>query len=219
MPRTPCVQHSVDSRHSASPVSPLPDAESSANAMAALVRGSDAALESLIDAWEAPVHRFIFRYIQDEGTARDLTQETFVRVYHKRAGFRPDSSFASWIFTIAANLCRNHRRWRWRHRTEPLDDSSNCNGRHERCDVAGPDRQLVATETSAAVRAAINALPPDLRCTVLLFEFDELSYRDIATVLGCSERGVETRLNRARNLLRVQLGPIWCEILSESRTS
>jgi RNA polymerase sigma-70 factor (ECF subfamily) len=186
--------------------------------MAALRRGADAALESLIDAWESPVHRFIYRYVQDEGAARDLTQETFVRVYHKRACFRPDSSFASWLFTIAANLCRNHRRWRWRHPTEPLDHSPNGHGTHETCDAVGPDRQLVATETSAAVRAAINALPPDLRCTVLLFEFDQLSYRDIATVLGCSERGVETRLNRARTLLREKLGPIWFEILSESRT-
>ena len=157
--------------------------------------------------------------MQEDTAARDLTQETFVRIYQSRARYRPGTVFAPWAFTIAANLCRNHRRWRWRHRAEPLDrDDVRGSPRPETSDAAGPDALLVAAETSRAVLAAIEALPPDLRVTVLLFEFDELSYRDVAAIVGCSERGIETRLARARVRLRSSLGSLWEEIVCEVRT-
>lgn len=202
-------------------MSNLPDAEASARWMEALAGGSDAALDPLIEAWEAPLHRFIHRYVQEDTAARDLTQETFVRIYQNRARYRPGEVFAPWAFTIAANLCRNHRRWRWRHRAESLDrdrDDDVHGGSHSRAsEAAGPDEQLVSAETSRAVLAAIEALPPDLRVTVLLFEFDDLSYRDVAAIVGCSERGIETRLARARVRLRASLGSLWEEILGEVR--
>lgn len=197
-------------------MSNLPDADASARWMEALARGSDATLDPLIAAWEAPLHRFIHRYVQEDTAARDLTQETFVRIYQNRARYRPGEVFAPWAFTIAANLCRNHRRWRWRHRAEPLDRDGAHGGSHP-SDTAGPDEQLVSAETTSAVLAAIEALPPDLRVTVLLFEFDELSYRDVAAIVGCSERGIETRLARARVRLRANLGALWEEILGEVR--
>lgn len=197
-------------------MSNLPDADASARWMEALAHGSDEALDPLIEAWEAPLHRFIHRYVREDTAARDLTQETFVRLYQNRERFRPGEVFAPWAFTIAANLCRNHRRWRWRHRAEPLDRNDAHGGSHP-SDAAGPDEQLVSAETKRAVLAAIEVLPPDLRITVLLFEFDELSYRDIAAIVGCSERGIETRLARARVRLRASLGSLWEEILGEVR--
>jgi RNA polymerase sigma-70 factor (ECF subfamily) len=197
----------------------LPDADASAHWMNALAHGSDAALDPLIDAWEGPLHRFIQRYVQEDTAAHDLTQETFVRIYQNRTRYRPGTLFAAWAFTIAANLCRNHRRWRWRQRTEPLDGDDARESPHPPAsDTAGPDEQLVSAETRRAVLAAIEALPPDLRVTVLLFEFDELSYRDVAAIVGCSERGIETRLARARVRLRSSLGSLWEEILCEVRT-
>lgn len=201
-------------------MSQLPDAEASARWMQALANGSDAALESLIGGWQAPLHRFIHRYVHEDTAALDLTQETFVRIYQNRTRYPSGTPFAAWAFTIAANLCRNHRRWRWRQRAEPLDsdDASEKAGRHQANPNLGPDNQLVSAETNRAVRSAIDALPPDLRVTVLLFEFDELSYRDIAAIVGCSERGVETRLARARVRLRGSLGSLWQEILCEART-
>lgn len=197
----------------------LPDAEASARWMEALAHGSDAALDRLIEAWEAPLHRFIHRYVQEDTAACDLTQETFVRIYQNRVRYRMGMAFAPWAFTIAANLCRNHRRWRGRHCTESLDRADPGGASHAGAsDTAGrPDEQLVSAETSRAVLAAIEALSPDLRVTVLLFEFDELSYRDVAAIVGCSERGIEARLARARVRLRASLGSLWEEILGEVR--
>ena len=67
---------------------------------------------------------------------------------------------------------------------------------------------MAQDESLAAVRAAIAQLPHDLRATVLLHHYEHLSYREIAAITGCSERGVETRLYRARQQLRVTLAPV-----------
>ena len=78
----------------------------SAELMAEIASGDDAALGALVELWQAPVLRFAFRYVQSEAEARDIVQETFVRVHANRATFRAGAAFSSWVFTIAANLCR-----------------------------------------------------------------------------------------------------------------
>lgn len=174
----------------------------SAALMSALAADDDAALGELITLWQAPLLRFVFRYVQCEADARELVHESFVRLHASRGSFRAGSgAFSGWIFAIAANLCRNHARWRRRHPAETLDDEHAATA----CAGAPPDLAAVASERVAAVRAAIAALPHDLKTTLLLFEYEELSYRQIAAVVGCSEKGVEARLSRARARLRESL--------------
>ena len=187
-----------------------PNDERSGELMGALVAGCQVALNELMALWEEPLLRFIFRYVQCEAEARDLVQETFVRVYLNRQRFRPDSSFSTWAFTIAANLCRNQRRWHGRHPTLSLDekvsDTTNHTG-HDKlvCPQRGPDHAAVQSERIEALKAAIAELSHDMRTTLLLYEYEGLSYREIATVVGCSEKGVESRLARARAQLRKTL--------------
>jgi RNA polymerase sigma-70 factor (ECF subfamily) len=185
-----------------------PNDDTSAEHMRALVAGRKLALNELMTLWEAPLLRFVFRYVQNDAEARDLVQETFVRVYLHRERFRPDSSFSTWAFTIAANLCRNHRRWRGRHPTVSLDEPSlNETTRHDQivCPSSSPDHTAQKTERIEALKAAIAELPHDLRTTLLLYEYEELSYREIASILSCTEKGVESRLVRARAALRKKL--------------
>ena len=176
--------------------------------MRALVAGQEVALNELMVLWEGSLLRFIFRYVQNEAQARDLVQETFVRVYLHRKRFRPDSCFSTWAFTIAANLCRNHHRWLGRHPTVSLDESTpDETTRHDKlvCPQSGPDRSAVQAERIDALQAAVADLPHEMRTTLLLFEYEELSYRQIATIVGCTEKGVESRLLRARTRLRQKL--------------
>lgn len=188
-----------------------PNDDTSAVLMQALVDGRQSALNELMTLWEAPLLRFVFRYVQNEAVARDLVQETFVRVYLHRERFRAGTSFSTWAFTIAANLCRNHRRWLGRHPTvsldEPADADNESSTRREQ--LASPDRSPDSTaqhaERLAALKAAIAELPHDLRTALLLYEYEDLSYREIASVVGCSEKGVESRLVRARTKLKKML--------------
>jgi RNA polymerase sigma-70 factor (ECF subfamily) len=176
----------------------------------ALQEGQDRALDQLITRWQRPLFSFAWRYVQNDADAHDLVAETFVRLHQQRLRLRPDTKLAAWLFTTLSNLCHNHYRWRIRHPTVSLDASLEDSGspvtaKLPLAEGPLPDAALEHGEACAAVRTAIDSLPHDLRTTVLLHHYEHLSYREISVIVGCSERGVETRLYRARQRLREEL--------------
>jgi len=185
----------------------LPTSPNDTADLHALQAGDERALDRLIARWERPVFAFAWRYLRHEADARDVAVESFVRLYQQRNRLRPDSNLAAWLFTTAANLCRNHHRWRRRHPAVPLDapcaDDAHAPGAFVAADHApAPDDALLEKEARATLEQAIASLPHDLRTVLLLHHFEHLSYREIGAITGCRERGVETRLYRARQLLR-----------------
>ena len=179
--------------------------------MIRLQNGQETALNELMALWQTPLFRFICRYVGDRDEALDLAQETFVRVYQNRQSYRPSARFSSWLFTIASNLCRNHLRWGRQHPTVSLareDDAGD--GPADATDTLpspnrGPSDCAERNDTARWVKESIQSLPHDLKTVVLLFEYEELSYEEIAGVLQCSPKAVETRLYRARKILREKL--------------
>lgn len=179
----------------------------------ALQEGDERALDRLIARWERPLIAFAWRYLRHETDARDAAAETFVRLYQQRLRLRPDTNLSAWLFTTTANHCRNHHRWQRRHPTvsfdEPAADGVNRAVVPPAVDAApGPDGALQQKEAIDALHQAIAALPHELRTTVLLHHYERLSLREIGAITGCRERGVETRLYRARQLLRDALAKI-----------
>jgi RNA polymerase sigma-70 factor (ECF subfamily) len=150
--------------------------------------------------------RFAFRHVQNEADANDLVAEAFVRFYQHRQRLGPDSRPGAWLYTTLGNLCHNHNRWKRRHPTLSIDASASPSDDRPAMTLAetGPDPAAAAQrdETVAAVRQAIARLPDDLRTALLLHHYERLSYQEISYIAGCSERGVETRLYRARQRLR-----------------
>lgn len=183
----------------------LPEQNQCAELMQALAEGDDRALRELVRIWEPGLLSFTYRYVQNEADARDLVQETFVRLYRNAASYRPQRSFAAWIFTIAANLCRNSQRWHRRHPNVSIEEAEDNIGPTLACGRPSPDDAAEQTERVRAVRAAIAELPHELRTVLLLYEYEDFGYREIAEALGCSEKGVEFRLSRARVILREKL--------------
>lgn len=192
----------------------LDDAEDK-QLMAALAAGDDFALNRLIGRWQGPLREFVYRFVQHDADTDDILQEVFVRVYRHRTRYRPASRFSTWLFTIAVNLCRNHAAKAQRRPTVSLDAPENASdGSAEahasvRRELASPEADplvtALASERVAAVRAAIAGLPPDLRSAVLLFEYQGLSHAEIATIEGTTSKAIETRLYRARGVLRQRL--------------
>lgn len=179
-----------------------------------LQREDPAALNRLMERWKRPLFSFAYRYVQNAADANDLVAETFVRLHQQRLRLRSDTRIAAWLFTTLTNRCHNHHRWKRRHPTVALDAP----GREHGSDGtpsggsisvasgdASPDAALARDETLEAVRLAIDGLSHDLKVTLLLHHYEHLSYREIAEITHCSERGVETRLYRARQQLRDQL--------------
>jgi RNA polymerase sigma-70 factor (ECF subfamily) len=185
-----------------------------------LQQGDTAALNRLIARWQRPLMAFAYRYVQNSADAQDLVAEVFVRLYRRRSLLRPDTNLPAWLFTTLSNLCHNHHRWKRRHPTVSLGWSgAGTHSQDKEADRAidpatsedSPDAALARDESIGALKAAIDALPHDLKVSVLLHHYEHLSYREIAAVAGCSERGVETRLYRARQQLRRDLAQFFHE--------
>ena len=174
--------------------------------MQRLANGHDAALNDLMERHGEPIFRFLFRMLGNEDDANDLAQETFVRVFQHRAKFDPSARFSIWLYTIAGNLARNHHRWRSRHPNLSLEAPAPDEGpalREALPDkTAAPDEKASQTECARAVRRAVETLPNDMREAVVLCEWEELSVNDAAAVLSTTPKAVESRLYRARKLLR-----------------
>lgn len=185
-----------------------PDALDRAD-MARLANGHATALNDLMERHATAVFQFLCRMLNNEEDAHDLAQETFVRVFQHSARFRPDSRFTSWLYTIAANLARNHHRWRSRHPNVSLDGRGNeidqNLGERLPAEERSPSEEAVFEERSRAVRAAVQALPAEMREAVILCEWQELAVAEAAAVLRTSPKAVESRLYRARQQLRDRL--------------
>jgi RNA polymerase sigma factor (sigma-70 family) len=174
-----------------------------------LQAGEDAALAPLMQRWEAPVKRFIFRLIGNTADAEDLAQEVFVRVYTKRTSYRVGAKFSTWCFSIAVNQAKNRLRW-WRRRPElSLDAWTEAGGETADESPAGiqASKAAVQSEQRVAVQKAVAALPVDLRTALVLFEYEQQSVIEISEALQCTPKAVENRLYRARQKLTQALTP------------
>jgi RNA polymerase sigma-70 factor (ECF subfamily) len=176
-------------------------------AMRRLCSGDDDALGEIMDRWQNGVVRFLARLVGDADDALDLAQETFVRIYEHRSRYRPGSSFRAWLFTIAANLARNHNRWRTRHPAARLDQGDD-EGIPDPPDTSpSPDSETASKELAVLVRGAVARLPEDLMVALILSEYEDMSHEEIARVVGCSRKAVEMRLYRARAEVRKRISP------------
>ena len=183
------------------------EADPDAELMLRLKNGEDRILNELMARWQQPLVAFIYRYIGRETEALDLAQETFVRVYETRHRYTVRGKFSTWLFAIAANLCRNHLRWRRRGESVPeasdMEDAEFAE-RIQSLDDS-PDQAAIRSESISLIKVAIDKLPHDLKTVILLYEYQSLSYGEISSVLGCSVKAVEMKLYRARHLLRERL--------------
>jgi len=159
-------------------------------------RGLDrTALEALYVRLEKPLFNVVYRWVWDAEGARDLVQETFVRLWKRRRGIAPSTAEALAYWT-ALNLACNRRRaqklWGWL----TLDTLTRAPEAKVR-----PDEQLERSERRRLVRAAIDALPESLRQVVTLCELADLKYEEIAEILGVPAGTVASRRHAAMGRL------------------
>lgn len=172
--------------------------------MSRLQSGEEAALASLMERWEMPVKRFIFRLLGNVTEAEDLAQEVFCQIFTKRTHYRPGAKFSTWCYAIAANLAKNRLRWWQRHPVHSVDAWIEAGGEIADESWAGASAAQAALrqEQVLAVQQAVAALPLDLRAALILFEYEEQTTAEIAEALDCTPKAVENRLYRARQLLK-----------------
>lgn len=171
----------------------------------ALQAGDESALNELIDRHREPLVRFVFRYLRDETSARDVVQETFVRVFFKAEKFEPRSLVKTWIYAIAVNLCRDQGR-RLSRRGWEISLNVPRGEEHNPLELVdpsdGPDLQAGHNETFAVLRQAIDQLPHKLKAALVLFSLEGHSQKEVAEMLRTTPKTVELRVAHAKEKLR-----------------
>ncbi len=157
--------------------------------------------------YQRPIRDFVFRMIGDAAEADDVAQDVFVRAYRAicAQGVRQGTAaFSTWLFQVARHAALDRLRHRRRHPADSLD------AREDRGEsLAGPGRTARDNagdrDTGAEIAAAVANLPEDQRAALVLAEYEQRSTAEIAGILKCSPKSVESRLYRARQFLRHRL--------------
>lgn len=178
----------------------------------ALQAGEDSALNELILRHREPLFHFACRFLRDETAARDVAQETFVRVYFKARTYKPQSMVKTWLYAIAANLARDRLRRLAKHRGDVSLDASppgTDSPPHEQPDARpSPAEHTAQSDRFGQLQRAIDQLPEKLKLPLVLCTLEGLSQKEAAEVIGTTPKTVELRIYHAKAKLR--------EILSEA---
>ena len=175
-------------------------------------QGDAAAFAELVDKYKQPVMNVAYRMLHDATEAEDLAQAVFVQVFKSAHRYQVSSKFSTWLFTIARNLCLNEIRRRSRHRAESMDAShpeqeDQPLHQFEDKQTASPPERLLHGELEAKIEEALGDLPENQRLAIVLCRQDELSYEEIARVLGCSVSAIKSLIHRGRETLKQKLKP------------
>jgi RNA polymerase sigma-70 factor (ECF subfamily) len=171
--------------------------------MLRLQAGDEAAFQELFRKFSPRILRYARRFVGSEARAEELTQDVFVQVFRFRHRYQPQSRLATWVYTIATNLCLNELRRPERQLRVDLWDDEHPEG------PSLPDPQALTAEEGASSRelarrleTAIAALPSKQRAALLLSRVDGLAYEDVGHALGCSEGAVKALIFRATQSLK-----------------
>lgn len=175
-------------------------------------RGDMEAFAVLVEKYKQPVMNLVYRALPDPTEAEDLAQNVFIQVHKSAHRYKPSAKFSTWLFTIARNLCLNEIRRRTRHPAESLDQQDATSDGDVARQVADtrhrdPGDLLLKDELERKVEEAIRALPAKQRIALLLCREEELSYEEIARVLGRSVSATKSLIHRARETLKARLKP------------
>lgn len=160
-----------------------------------VIHGSISSFELLIDRYQKTIFNILFRMVHDEETAKDLTQDVFIKAFEKMGSFNFNYRFFSWIYRIACNQAINHLKSKRRFEVLNLAEMTaedKANGK-------------LSTEKSKKLQLSLRQLRADFRLLILLKYFFGLSYEEISEVLELSEKKVKARLYTAREQLREAL--------------
>jgi len=187
-----------------------PNAHEDRELIARLIDGQEAAYETLITRFEHPIFNLVSRLTNDPGDAPDVVQEVFLKVFRNVHTFRGQSSLKTWIYRIAVNESRNHRRWFGRHRSQEIALEPTAGETHSYLDwlpdpARSPMELAMDHERETLIEAALAEINPHYRAALVLRELEGLSYDEIAEILETSLGTVKSRILRGREALRERL--------------
>jgi RNA polymerase sigma-70 factor (ECF subfamily) len=165
-------------------------------------------LERLYERYHRQIYAYLLAMLRSQHAAEDLSQDVFVKLSHNLTSYRFQSPFHHWLFRLARNVAIDHLRREKVRSTTSLDAvPADGTPMKDRVREKGPDAsaQAEASQRALVVRAAVLALPESFKEVVVLREWEDLSYEEIADRMDLSVGTVKSRLFRARGLLEAKL--------------
>ena len=195
---------------------PAPAPNSDLQLVERTLAGDQRAFELLVIKYQRRIERLIGRMVRDTDLIPDIAQETFLRAYRALHQFRGEAQFYTWLYRIAVNTAKKALVDMKRN---PVVTESALRGSSDSEDETSfldrelisdetPETVLAAQEIAAAVNAAMEALPEDLRQAVTLREIEGLSYEEIAEAMDCPIGTVRSRIFRAREAISTRVRPL-----------
>jgi RNA polymerase sigma-70 factor, ECF subfamily len=169
--------------------------------MVAYAAGDQAAVRELFQRYAPVLLRVLLRQVGRQADAQDLVQQTFLQLHRARRDFRPEMRVRPWIMTIALNLARDLLRRRGRRPESVLDEAA------LPATVSVSPAVEVTTDVAKRVRTALRGLPSDQREVIELHWFEQLSFNEIAAIVGATSGAVRVRAHRGYVALRKTLDP------------
>ena len=171
------------------------------------------AMADLMNRYTSKAFQIAYSILGNKDDAEEVTQDSFVRIYRALPFFRGDSEFSTWMYRIVVNQARNKYRWNRRrgsHMSVSIDrEQEGESGNSISFDLPDtgktPDKELVFKEWEGEIAAEIKKLPPVNREALLLRNVKNLSYEQIASLLGCKVGTIKSRIARAREELRKRM--------------
>ena len=166
-------------------------------------------IDGLARKYRPRLLRFVMSSVRDEDLADTIVQDTLLKAYRNRAGFRGDCSLNTWLTGIAVNLIRDHARTQkfkfWKKAQATAVDATDM-ANHLRSGGSSPERSLLAREQAVQVHDAMESLSPNQRTAFLLRFIEEMDLPDIADAMSMPVNTVKTHLHRAVKSVRANIG-------------
>lgn len=170
----------------------------------AILEGDEDAFRQFVDDYKLMVVNICYGFIHDAAEAEDIAQDVFIQVYESLEKFRGDCKFSTWLYRIAVNRSINYRKSRlFRMKKVSLDI---CDCVDFLAEDGLPQQMIEKEELMELLHHAVNSLPERQKTALVLNKYDELSYKEVAEVMGISVSSVESLLFRAKSRLEQVFG-------------
>ncbi|WFB34444.1 RNA polymerase sigma factor [Kiritimatiellota bacterium B12222] len=181
-------------------------------ALRLMQQGEEQGLLMMMSRHREGLYRFVYRFVRNQEDANELTEQCFLRVFQHASRFKPKAKVSTWMYSIAGNLCRDFLRKNKKRKDEcSLDQPLGAEKKFRLLDIVEaeaptPEAAAMTRESLLIIESAIDALPHRLKVPFIFCVLEDHSYDACADLLKTNRKAVETRIYRARKLLREQLG-------------
>ncbi|MDD2481588.1 MAG: sigma-70 family RNA polymerase sigma factor [Lutispora sp.] len=173
-----------------------------------IINGKTELFSELINRYQNKVYSTAYSYTRDYEEAKDLTQEIFIKIYNNLTGFQNKSQFSTYLYRVAVNRCID-----WTRKKRPKTISILLCQDDEKADIydfvadyeSNPEEILLRQENSDLIRQEVNKLPEIYSTVMIMYYLQDFSPQEISDILKVPRKTIDTRLFRARNLIKKKL--------------